>query len=128
MPLNNSNLTATEFRNQFNALNDLITAQAQSLASLTLRVAALENPPLTATGFGEMSANGLLTLLGQFAGKPYYQAAGGWWYCWNPDGGMWICPFISNCSKSRRSKIGDSTSIPASPAASLSIPPKPASS
>ena len=44
-----------------------------------------------ATGFGSTGACGLLTLMGTFAGKPYYRAAGGWYYCWNPDGGMWIC-------------------------------------
>jgi len=47
--------------------------------------------PYIATGFGATGANGLLTFMGTFAGKPYYQAAGGWYYCWNPDGGMWIC-------------------------------------
>ena len=58
-------------------------------------VPATPTPPqpttLTATGFGSSGANGALTVIGTFAGKPSYQAAGGWWYCWNPDGGMWIC-------------------------------------
>jgi len=47
--------------------------------------------PLTAAGFGDAHANGALTRIADNAGKPAYQAAGGWWYCWNPDGGMWIC-------------------------------------
>jgi len=38
-----------------------------------------------------MGANGALTVIGTFAGKPSYQAAGGWWYCWNPDGLFWHC-------------------------------------
>jgi len=42
MPQPGDDLAAAPLRNQFNALNDLIAAQAQSLASLTLRVAALD--------------------------------------------------------------------------------------
>ena len=59
-------------RAQLNALNDLITA-------LTLRVAALENPPAThtATGFGDPRANGAVTQIDTFGGYPLYQMAGG---------------------------------------------------
>jgi len=71
-PINNSPLTATGLRAQLNALNDLITA-------LTLRVAALENPPAThtATGFGDPRANGAVTQIDTFGGYPLYQMAGG---------------------------------------------------
>jgi hypothetical protein len=83
-PVNDSQLTSAGMRAQFNALNDLITGQTQSLASLTARVAALEGPTtLTATGFGDARANGVLTQMGMFAGKPYFQIAGGWWAYWN---------------------------------------------
>jgi hypothetical protein len=37
----------------------------------------------TAAGFGAAQANGLLTERGTFAGKPYYQIAGGWWVYWH---------------------------------------------
>jgi hypothetical protein len=46
---------------------------------------------LTAIGFGDLRACGKLTQIGMFAGKPMFQAAGSWYYCWNEAGGMWIC-------------------------------------
>ena len=83
-PHNGIPVDADFLRDQFNALNDLI-------GSLTARVAALESHGLVATGFGSSGANGALTNIGTFDGKPMYQAAGGWWYCWNSAGGFWIC-------------------------------------
>jgi len=76
-PINNSQLMASEVRNQLNAINDLITA-------LTLRVAALENPPLTSTGFGEAGANGVLTQTGMTNGYPEYSIAGGYTLRYGP--------------------------------------------
>ena len=70
-PPDHADLTSATFRAQFNALNDLITA-------LTLRVAALENPPLTSTGFGEPGACGVLTQIGVTNGYPEYSIAGGY--------------------------------------------------
>ena len=76
-PPDHANMTATSFRDQFNALNDLITG-------LTARVAALENPPLTSTGFGEPGANGVLTQTGMTNGYPEYSIAGGYTLRYGP--------------------------------------------
>src|SRR5438309_5755216 len=84
LPLNNSNLTATEFRNQLNALNDLIT-------NLTARVAVLELPPvITASGYGYPEANGILTQSGIHDGKPWYTIAGGFLIWWQASSGTWV--------------------------------------
>ena len=121
IPQNGDDADADPLRDNFNALNDQDTAQAQGLASiqalvanqaaliasqdtrittleaqlgsLAARIAALEaaSVSLTGSGFGEAGACGKLTVIGTFAGKPMYQAAGGWYYCWNEAGGMWIC-------------------------------------
>ena len=105
LPASGTKIKSAELRNQLNALNDhstyieaLVVAQAATIANLETQIAgilarivALENPPLASSGFGEAGANGKLTIIGMFAGKPMYQAAGGWYFCWNPDGGMWIC-------------------------------------
>ena len=82
LPLNGSNLTATEIRNQLNALNDLIT-------DLTARVTALEPPSHTATGFGDAGANGLYQQADLWYGRPLYlNAVSG--YCLAHDGiGQW---------------------------------------
>jgi hypothetical protein len=90
-PQNGDDLDAVPVRDNFNALNDRDNALEALIASLTARVALLENPPLASSGFGEAGACGLLTVIGTFAGKPMYQAAGGWYFCWNDAGGMWIC-------------------------------------
>ena len=71
IPVTDSDMKSAEMRDQFNALNDLITA-------LAARVTALENPPLTSTGFGEPGANGLLTPTGMTNGYPEYSIAGGY--------------------------------------------------
>jgi hypothetical protein len=52
-PSDNSEMKASEYRAQCDALKSLIDA-------LEVRVAALELPPLTASGFGAPEANGPL--------------------------------------------------------------------
>ena len=73
--------------------------------------------PFKAAGFGSAGANGDLTFMGTFAGKPYYRAAGGWYFCWNPDGGMWICrdaePGTGGLSNNRYADIGYAEDITA---------------
>ena len=109
-PHNGVPVDADFLRDQFNSLKALID-------ELTARIEALENPPLEAVGFGEAGANGKLTVIGTFAGKPMYRAAGGWWYCWNPDGGMWICrdalPGTGDLSNNRYADLGYAEDITA---------------
>ena len=113
---------ATVIANQSNLITGLQTqvdAQAATIGSLSARIAALESAAvnLTATGFGEAGACGKLTIIGTFAGKPMYQAAGGWYYCWNPDGGMWICrdalPGTGDMSNNRYADSGYAAEITA---------------
>ena len=78
-------------------------------------------PPVSAgheaVGFGELGACGKLTQIGTYAGKPVYRAAGGWYYCWNPDGGMWICrdapPGTGDLSNNRYADTGYAADITA---------------
>ena len=108
----------------------IIDAQAGQIAGLIASVASINTqlaailaqlaamtPSLTASGFGEMGANGKLTQIGMFAGKPMYQAAGGWYFCWNPDGGMWICrdalPGTGDLSNNRYADSGYAADITA---------------
>ena len=77
-PGNGSLISSSELREQFNALNDLITGLQSQVTTLDARVTALENPPLTAAGFGEPGANGVLTQTGMTNGYPEYSIAGGY--------------------------------------------------
>jgi hypothetical protein len=49
--------------------------------------------------------------------KTAYQAAGGWWYCWNDAGGMWICrdalPGTGGMSNNRYADLQYATDITA---------------
>ena len=129
-PSDNSEMKALEYRAQFKAIKALIDAltaqltaqtalivdmQAQ-IASILAQLAAL-TPSLEAIGFGEPGACGKLTMIGIFAGKPMYRAAGGWYYCWNPDGGMWICrdalPGTGDLSNNRYADSGYASEITA---------------
>ena len=114
-PAPHADAASEPFRNQFNALNDKIDAQAATIAALILRIEALENPSHEAFGFGEAGACGKLTVIGTFAGKPMYQAAGGWYYCWNEAGGMWICrdamPGTGDLSNNRYADSGYAAEI-----------------
>ena len=119
---------SAKWRDQLNSLNDrdntlaqtvssqaalIVDLQAQ-IASILAQLAAL-TPSLEAVGFGEPGACGKLTQIGMFAGKPMYQAAGGWYYCWNPDGGMWICrdalPGTGDLSNNRYADSGYAADI-----------------
>ena len=111
---------ATVIANQsalITGLQTQIDAQAAVIGSLTARIAALEaaSVTLTASGFGEAGACGKLTMIGTFAGKPMYQAAGGWYYCWNDYGGMWICrdalPGTGDMSNNRYADSGYAADI-----------------
>ena len=113
---------ATVIANQsalITGLQTQIDALADTIGSLSARIAALEAAAvnLTATGFGEDGANGKLTVIGTFAGKPMYQAAGGWYYCWNDYGGMWICrdamPGTGDLSNNRYADSGYAAEITA---------------
>ena len=75
---------------QLTAQSALIVSMQAQIASILAQLTAF-TPSHEAVGFGEPGACGKLTMIGMFAGKPMYQEAGGWYYCWNPDGGMWIC-------------------------------------
>ena len=66
----NANMMATSFRDQFNALNDKIDAQATLIGSLTARLTALE--PRLATGFGDPRANGQYEKVGTWNGWNLY--------------------------------------------------------
>jgi len=70
-PQAHTKANADAMRAQLNALNDLITG-------LTARVAALEPPVLTATGFGDAASNGALTPAGTTpVGGPIFTTPGG---------------------------------------------------
>ena len=114
---------ANVVRDQLNGLNDkidtqtaIITGMQAQIASILAQLAAL-TPSHEAVGFGEPGACGKLTMIGMFAGKPMYQAAGGWYYCWNPDGGMWICrdalPGTGDLSNNRYADSGYAADIKA---------------
>ena len=77
-PHNGIPVDADFLRDQFNSLKDLIDGQAATIADLQTRVATLENPPLTAAGFGEPGANGVLTETGITNGYPEYTISGGY--------------------------------------------------
>ena len=121
---------SAKWRVQLNSLNDKLDAQAATIAAQAVQIASMNTqiaaillqlaaltPSLTATGFGEMGANGKITQIGMFNGKPMYQAAGGWYYCWNADGGMWICrdamPGTGYMSNNRYADTGYASEITA---------------
>ena len=81
VPQPGDDLAAAPLRNQFNALKALVDDQAAAIAALTLRVAALEPPPLTATGFGNPRANGTLIVVGNYDGHPLYRVNNTGLYC-----------------------------------------------
>ena len=83
MPQPGDDLAAAPLRNQFNALNDLITA-------LDARIAALEPVTHTATGFPEAGALGVLTQVGTMNGKPFYKNGTGYFIFWSNAGSLWI--------------------------------------
>jgi len=104
VPQPDQDLDANVVRDQFNALNDKIDAQAVTItglvatvdglnatvaditaqiASILARLDALENPPVasyTASGFGDARANGSLVQVDTFNGQPLYECDGGTFY------------------------------------------------
>ena len=118
-PQNGEIIDADFLRNQFNAIKALNDDLVAIVGALAARIAALEASAvdLAAIGFGEAGACGKLTVIGTFAGKPMYQAAGGWWYCWNDAGGMWICrdalPGTGDLSNNRYADLGYAEDITA---------------
>ena len=92
-PAEPQNLEVTDgdfLRNQFNALNDKIDAQAVIIGSLTARIAALEpRNSYEAVGFGDPNACGTYTVAGMYNGKPIYvNVVSGYALIWNLTG-MW---------------------------------------
>jgi hypothetical protein len=85
LPAHNSEVTSAELREQFNGLKTLID-------DLTVRVAALENPPatLTASGFGIPEVNGALVDQGMFGAEHYYKTAGDYYFIFSPGDNLWV--------------------------------------
>ena len=94
LPATNSPIVSAELRSQFTSLKALIDDQAAGLASLTTRVAALENatPPAlhVASGFSRAQSNGLLTQVGMADGAPKYITPGGDYVVLGNSGTIWF--------------------------------------
>ena len=100
---------------QNTAQDAIIAGLTAQCADLQAQINALKPESHEAVGFGEAGACGKLTFIGMFAGKPMYQAAGGWYYCWNESGGMWICrdalPGTGDLSNNRYADSGYAADI-----------------